>query len=123
MVVFLIGQGDTDGLPSLLRGSSFSYEGRELRRRHGFKAQEFEHCRRDGTAFPMLMTGHVVRDEPGAPECFAVKPCPIPAATMNPYRKTRNVPSTCTQILRRRAKDDNMIRRAIIALCHFRSVI
>jgi PAS domain S-box-containing protein len=44
---------------------------RRLTREGSFKAQEVGHCRRDGTAFPMLMTGHVVRDEHGAPECFA----------------------------------------------------
>lgn len=31
--------------------------------------------------------------------------------------------NTCTQILRRMAKDDNMMRRAFTALCHFRSVL
>jgi PAS domain S-box-containing protein len=44
---------------------------RQLTCEGSFKAQEVGHCRRDGTAFPMLMTGHVVRDEHGAPECFA----------------------------------------------------
>jgi PAS domain S-box-containing protein len=44
---------------------------RQLTREGSFKAQEVGHCRRDGTAFPMLMTGHMVRDEHGAPECFA----------------------------------------------------
>jgi PAS domain S-box-containing protein len=36
-----------------------------------FGAQEVWHCRRDGTAFPMLMTGTVVRDASGAPQCLA----------------------------------------------------
>jgi PAS domain S-box-containing protein len=44
---------------------------RQLTCEGSFKAQEVGHCRRDGTAFPMLMTGHVVKDEHGAPECFA----------------------------------------------------
>ena len=44
---------------------------RQLTREGSFNAQEVGHCRRDGTAFPMLMTGHVVRDANGVPECFA----------------------------------------------------
>lgn len=44
---------------------------RQLTREGSFSTQEVGHCRRDGTAFPMLMTGHVVRDRNGAPECFA----------------------------------------------------
>ncbi|MEX2493846.1 MAG: PAS domain S-box protein [Nitrospirales bacterium] len=43
----------------------------QLTREGSFKAQEVGHCHRDGTEFPMLMTGHVVRDEHGEPECFA----------------------------------------------------
>jgi len=35
-----------------------------------FGVQEVEHCRRDGTTFQMLMTGSVVRDASGAPQCF-----------------------------------------------------
>jgi PAS domain S-box-containing protein len=37
-----------------------------------FNAQEVGHCRRDGTAFPMLMTGTLIRNTTGAPHCFAV---------------------------------------------------
>jgi PAS domain S-box-containing protein len=44
---------------------------RQLTREGRFNAQEVGHCRRDGTAFPMLMTGQVVRDTNGAPQCIA----------------------------------------------------
>ena len=37
-----------------------------------FNAQEIGHCRRDGTVFPMLMTGTVSRDAGGAPLGFTV---------------------------------------------------
>ncbi|MDO8835964.1 MAG: LytS/YhcK type 5TM receptor domain-containing protein, partial [Vicinamibacterales bacterium] len=37
-----------------------------------FNAQEVGHCRRDGTVFPMLMTGTVVRDADGARQGFTV---------------------------------------------------
>ncbi len=37
-----------------------------------FNAQEIGHCHRDGTVFPMLMTGTVVRDAGGAQQGFTV---------------------------------------------------
>jgi PAS domain S-box-containing protein len=37
----------------------------------GFIAQEVDHCRVDGTTFPMLMTGKLVRDAKGEPQCIA----------------------------------------------------
>src|SRR5690606_19181915 len=37
-----------------------------------FTAQEVEHCRRDGTSFPMLMTGQVVKDACGVPQCMVI---------------------------------------------------
>lgn len=33
-------------------------------------AEEVEHCRRDGSTFPMLMTGQVVKDANGVAQCF-----------------------------------------------------
>jgi PAS domain S-box-containing protein len=36
-----------------------------------FGPVEVWHCHRDGTTFPMLVTGFVVRDAAGTPECFA----------------------------------------------------
>ena len=36
-----------------------------------FGPVEVWHCHRDGTAFPLLVTGFVVRDAAGTPECFA----------------------------------------------------
>jgi len=36
-----------------------------------FDAQEVWHCRRDGTPFPMLMTGTLIRDDDGTPKYFA----------------------------------------------------
>ncbi len=35
-----------------------------------FNAQEVEHCRKDGSSFTMLMTGMLVKDEYGKPQCF-----------------------------------------------------
>ncbi len=36
-----------------------------------FGPVEVWHCHKDGTPFPMLMTGFVIRDGSGTPECFA----------------------------------------------------
>ncbi|MDO8836668.1 MAG: PAS domain S-box protein, partial [Vicinamibacterales bacterium] len=36
-----------------------------------FGPVEVWHCHKDGTPFPMLMTGFVIRDASGTPECFA----------------------------------------------------
>ncbi|MBW7863511.1 MAG: PAS domain S-box protein [Candidatus Hydrogenedentes bacterium] len=40
-------------------------------REGAFPALEVGHCRKDGTVFPMLMTGTLVRDTEGRPKCIA----------------------------------------------------
>ncbi len=44
----------------------------EARRDGGFEAQEVGHRRRDGSPFPMLMVGSLVRDAEGSPFCVAM---------------------------------------------------
>ncbi len=44
---------------------------RQIASENVFDTQEVRHCHRDGTPFPMLMTGTLVRDAEGAPRYFA----------------------------------------------------
>jgi PAS domain S-box-containing protein len=61
-----------------------------------FGPVEVPHCHRDGTEFPMLMTGVVIRDEQGTPEYFAVTALDIRAqkemeAQLNQAQKMESV--------------------------------
>lgn len=44
---------------------------RQIVSENAFDAQEVWHCRRDGTPFPMLMSGALIQDADGAPRYFA----------------------------------------------------